>query len=37
MIMQRDFYQLQDDVVSSKARVVLDLIGLYKAVGGGWQ
>jgi len=34
--MQRDLFQLQDKVASSEAQLAFDLIGLYKAVGGGW-
>lgn len=34
--MQRDLFLLQDKVVRSKAQLAFDLIGLYKAVGGGW-
>jgi multidrug efflux system outer membrane protein len=36
MMMQRDLLELQDQWVSSKARLVIDLIVLYKAMGGGW-
>ena len=34
--MQRDLFELQDKVASSEAQLAFDLIGLYKAVGGGW-
>lgn len=34
---QRDLFEQQDQLVSSEAQVVLDLISLYKALGGGWD
>ena len=37
MTMQRDLFQLQELVAASQAQVDLQLIALYKAVGGGWQ
>jgi len=37
MTMQRDLFQLQELVAVSQAQVDLQLIALYKAVGGGWQ
>ena len=36
MMMQRNLLQLQDELVSSEAQLVIDLIALYKAMGGGW-
>jgi len=37
MTMQRDLFQLQELMAASQAQVDLQLIALYKAVGGGWQ
>lgn len=34
---QRGLYQAQDAVVQSERDVALDLVALYKALGGGWQ
>jgi NodT family efflux transporter outer membrane factor (OMF) lipoprotein len=34
---QRSLYQSQDAVVESDRAVASDLIGLYKALGGGWE
>lgn len=34
---QRALFQQQDQMVSSEAQVVLNLIALYKALGGGWD
>ena len=36
MIMQRDLFQLQEQLAASEAQLDFDLIALYKAVGGGW-
>jgi outer membrane protein TolC len=36
-VTQRDLFALQQQVAISEAKVALGLIGLYKAVGGGWQ
>lgn len=36
MTMQRDLFQLQEQLAASEAQVDFQLIGLYKAVGGGW-
>lgn len=36
MTMQRDLFQLQEWLATSEAQVSLDLIAIYKAVGGGW-
>jgi multidrug efflux system outer membrane protein len=33
---QRSLFTQQDELVASQANVVLDLIRLYKALGGGW-
>jgi outer membrane protein TolC len=34
---QRSLYESQDALVQSERAVVLNLIALYKALGGGWQ
>jgi NodT family efflux transporter outer membrane factor (OMF) lipoprotein len=34
---QRSLYQVQDQLVQSQAAVSLDLVKLYKALGGGWE
>jgi hypothetical protein len=34
--MQGTIYKQQDRLVASRGRVVLNLIRIYKAVGGGW-
>ena len=36
MTMQRDLFQLQEQLASSEAQLDFELIALYKAVGGGW-
>ena len=36
MTMQRYLFQLEDQLASSEAQLVIDLIALYKAMGGGW-
>ena len=36
MMMQRDLLKLQDQLVTSEAQCLVDLIALYKAMGGGW-
>jgi outer membrane protein TolC len=36
MLMQGNLLRLQDQQVSSEAQLVIDLIALYKAMGGGW-
>jgi len=36
MTMQRDLFQLQEQVAASEAQLDFELIALYKAVGGGW-
>lgn len=36
MTMQRDLFQLQEQLAASEAQLVFELIALYKAVGGGW-
>ena len=36
MTMQRDLFQLQDQLAASEAQLDFELIALYKAVGGGW-
>jgi NodT family efflux transporter outer membrane factor (OMF) lipoprotein len=35
--MQRDLFEQQDQLVSTEADVMLNLIALYKALGGGWN
>ena len=34
---QRSLLNRQDDLATSEGRVVANLIGLYKALGGGWD
>lgn len=34
---ERSLYQAQDALVQSQAAVSQDLVGLYKALGGGWE
>ena len=34
---QRSLYQSEDQVAASNQAVALDLIALYKALGGGWE
>lgn len=34
---QRDLFSQQDQVVAAEAEVVMNLIALYKALGGGWD
>ncbi|GAB6141265.1 efflux transporter outer membrane subunit [Methylosoma difficile] len=34
---QQNLYQSQADAVSSQAQMAVDLVALYKALGGGWQ
>lgn len=36
MTMQRDLLQLQELLAASQAQVSLELVAIYKAVGGGW-
>jgi multidrug efflux system outer membrane protein len=36
MLMQGNLLVLQDQLVSSEAQLAVDLIALYKAMGGGW-
>ena len=36
MLMQGNLLLLQDQLVSSEAQLIIDLIVLYKAMGGGW-
>lgn len=36
MTMQRDLFQLQEQLAASEAQLDFQLISLYKAVGGGW-
>lgn len=37
LLSQQALYQVQTKLVNSKAAVSADLVGLYKALGGGWQ
>ncbi len=34
---QRDFYANEDQLVQSQTSVTTDLVGLYRALGGGWN
>jgi len=34
---QRSLYTAEDSLVQNKAAVDIDLITLYKALGGGWE
>ena len=36
-VMQRDLLAQQGQLLSSEARTVIDLVSLYKALGGGWD
>jgi len=36
LVTQKSLFNQQDELVVSQARVVLNLIRLYKALGGGW-
>jgi NodT family efflux transporter outer membrane factor (OMF) lipoprotein len=36
MTMQRDLFQLEEQLAASEAQLDFELIALYKAVGGGW-
>jgi NodT family efflux transporter outer membrane factor (OMF) lipoprotein len=36
MTMQRDLFQLQEQLAASEAQLDFELIAIYKAVGGGW-
>jgi NodT family efflux transporter outer membrane factor (OMF) lipoprotein len=36
MIMQRDLFQLEEQLAASQAQLDFELIALYKAAGGGW-
>lgn len=37
LITQRDLFDLQDQLVITRAEVSANVIGLYKALGGGWN
>ncbi|HMB59115.1 MAG TPA: TolC family protein, partial [Xanthomonadales bacterium] len=37
LITQRDLFALQDQLVTTRAQVSANVIGLYKALGGGWN
>jgi outer membrane protein TolC len=34
---ERDLLQAEDTLAQSEASLRLDLVGLYKALGGGWE
>jgi outer membrane protein TolC len=36
MLMQGNLLRLQDQQVSSEAQLAVDLVAIYKAMGGGW-
>ena len=36
LVTQRSLFDQQDELVVSQTNVVLDLIRIYKAIGGGW-
>ncbi len=35
--MQRYLFELQDQLISTEANVMFNLVVLYKALGGGWD
>jgi outer membrane protein TolC len=35
--MERSLFQQQDELVSSQGIVVVNLINIYRALGGGWS
>ncbi len=37
LVAQRSIYAAEDLLVQSRAKIALDLISLYKALGGGWE
>ena len=37
LVTQRDLFSQQDQLVASEAEVIVNLITLYKALGGGWD
>jgi NodT family efflux transporter outer membrane factor (OMF) lipoprotein len=37
LVTQRDLFELQDQLVVSEAQISANLVGLYKALGGGWD
>ena len=37
LVTQRDLFNQQDQLVATEAQVVVSLITLYKALGGGWE
>ena len=37
LVTQRDLFSQQDQLVVTEAEVVVNLITLYKALGGGWD
>jgi multidrug efflux system outer membrane protein len=37
LVAQRALYQTEDDEVESQRAVTLNLVALYKALGGGWD
>ena len=36
LVTQKSLFEQQDKLVASQANVVLNLIRIYKALGGGW-
>jgi hypothetical protein len=36
MVDQKSLFDQQDELVASQTNLVLDLIRIYKALGGGW-
>ena len=37
LVTQENLFALQDQLVTAQAQIVVDLIALYKALGGGWN
>ena len=37
LVTQRDLFSQQDQLVATEAEVIVNLITLYKALGGGWD
>ena len=37
LVTQENLFALQDQLVAAQAQIVVDLIALYKALGGGWN
>jgi len=34
---QRQLYQVQDDEIAAREQALINLVALYKALGGGWN